>query len=358
LQHEKNGVRLISWSPSSGEESLMLPEMSTALSTNDLRQLAMIMEPLCNSYCAQDRIKDAEAVSRQVLRMRESACGQDSEEVRGSMAQLAYVHMAGSEYDAAIEIYNKLLDSDLGSVRMRADSLLSRALCYDITGKADAAAADFKKARRLYKEYLKTSPDDMRIQWLVEDVDYQLVRKSSFGVRGKDYLAAVDRHLWKKEQSPLKVYIDDSSDTGFDAPLRARLKTAFQQWLPENSKMWLQYTAVDNADEANIVIARVDNFDDLPSGAGGQTTYEYNEEGNPASGVKKVIIRMFCASPAADQLTARTIDRLYSLCLHEIGHALGLDGHSPNGQDIMYWKAPGLQLSARDTATLAKLYRK
>ncbi len=49
-------------------------------------------------------------------------------------------------------------------------------------------------------------------------------------------------------------------------------------------------------------------------------------------------------------------DRLYNLALHECGHALGLGGHSPSGLDIMYWKAPILRLSARDQATMRRMY--
>jgi len=357
LQTEKKGVHLVAWSPGSGGKSLMLPELSSALSSNDLRQLAIVVEPLCNAYCAQDRIPEAESVIREVIAIKESATGQDSQDVRGSLAQLAWVLQQGTKYGEAIAVYNNLLADDGTPIRMRADSLLSRAICYDLTGSASEALNDFKEARRLYHQYLKTSVDDMRIQWLVEDIEYQLARKSSFGVDGKNYLAAVDKHPWKKEQSPLKICIDDRSDTGFDAPLRERFKTAFEQWLPPGSKMWLKYCLVDNADDANILISRVNSFDDLPSGAGGQTTYEYNEEARPASGVKKVIIRMFCPAREAANLTPRTIDRLYSLCLHEIGHALGLDGHSPNGVDIMYWKSASLKLSDRDQATLAKLYR-
>jgi hypothetical protein len=140
--------------------------------------------------------------------------------------------------------------------------------------------------------------------------------------------------------------------------MKNRFVTAFTQWMPEESDGKLHYKLVSDPDDANIVVSRVNSFDDLPSGAGGQTTYDYNQEGQPSSGVKKVSIRMFCPSHNSQDLTQRTKDKLYSLCLHEIGHALGLDGHSPNGLDIMYWKSASLELSARDRATIAKLYKR
>jgi predicted Zn-dependent protease len=50
---------------------------------------------------------------------------------------------------------------------------------------------------------------------------------------------------------------------------------------------------------------------------------------------------------------------IYATVLHEMGHALGLGGHSPDPSDIMYPSASRTAtegLSARDRATLRELY--
>jgi tetratricopeptide (TPR) repeat protein len=48
------------------------------------------------------------------------------------------------------------------------------------------------------------------------------------------------------------------------------------------------------------------------------------------------------------------------LCIHELGHALGIEGHSLSPKDIMFSMLPynfeNLKLSARDGKTLRKLY--
>ena len=71
--------------------------------------------------------------------------------------------------------------------------------------------------------------------------------------------------------------------------------------------------------------------------------------------------------------TQVSVEDLHRTLLHEMGHALGIGGHSPNPEDIMYpWRdaAPGSiaegwvlpskskSLTERDRETLRKLYAK
>jgi len=53
-----------------------------------------------------------------------------------------------------------------------------------------------------------------------------------------------------------------------------------------------------------------------------------------------------------------SLDDLYHTVLHEMGHALGLGGHSPAQGDVMYWRVSGKAsgLTARDRETLRLLY--
>lgn len=59
--------------------------------------------------------------------------------------------------------------------------------------------------------------------------------------------------------------------------------------------------------------------------------------------------------------SAADLSDVYGTMLHEMGHALGMGGHSPEPTDIMYpYIQPQLEpgLSERDRATLRKLYQR
>ncbi len=51
-----------------------------------------------------------------------------------------------------------------------------------------------------------------------------------------------------------------------------------------------------------------------------------------------------------------TYDEMLTASLHELGHAFGLWGHSPNPNDIMSAASEALEPTARDAATLQRLY--
>jgi len=53
---------------------------------------------------------------------------------------------------------------------------------------------------------------------------------------------------------------------------------------------------------------------------------------------------------------ALTHDQMKTVFLHELGHAIGLWGHSKNKLDVMYYAANALQPTSRDISTLKQLY--
>jgi predicted Zn-dependent protease len=86
---------------------------------------------------------------------------------------------------------------------------------------------------------------------------------------------------------------------------------------------------------------------------GGLTEQEsYKEDGK--NYIEKATITIWMTDL---QGSGVAIDKVYSVSLHEIGHALGL-AHSPNPRDIMFFSENGANdMTRRDEATVFQLYQ-
>ncbi|HEX9444969.1 MAG TPA: matrixin family metalloprotease, partial [Candidatus Binatia bacterium] len=87
---------------------------------------------------------------------------------------------------------------------------------------------------------------------------------------------------------------------------------------------------------------------------GGETQVYYQEDGSIlGAGIVILTVPVSRLSPVTDNL-------MRLVALHEVGHALGMLGHSANPADVMFFALPlsddQRELSARDRKTLVRLY--
>lgn len=156
---------------------------------------------------------------------------------------------------------------------------------------------------------------------------------------------------WSIKRFPLRVYI-----AGADAikSYRPEYEEAVRQSIDDWDKATLGQIGlkiVDSADQADITV----NFvDDLHAPALRAEAGKAQLTGN-MDGVNKADVLLLTISPFPDQLMTKDFMRM--IAVHEIGHALGLTGHSPYEEDVMF---PALSnqrgITSRDVATLYKLY--
>ena len=162
-------------------------------------------------------------------------------------------------------------------------------------------------------------------------------------------------------QFPLKVYVDSVT------PENTAANQRFQQWTETARKaiaewnVYLPLQKVAQRDQADILILRLQpqraiklNPDtkkyDIPRAIAAQTNYKFYLTADP------VAIAMRMTMQVSPNFTAVS---LLATIRHELGHALGIWGHSPEAGDALYFSQVSNPpaISQRDINTLKKIYQ-
>ncbi len=174
------------------------------------------------------------------------------------------------------------------------------------------------------------------------------------------YLSSLSGSLrFPKKRLPIAVYIDETAgDTGYLPQYKELLMSCFMQWqaalkdkVPELSFVFVD---ASKKDQAAILCTWTKNRQSMTSDKeDGRANLVIDEEG-----IKSVTLTLLTlAPPGTKELSPNYLSRV---ALHEIGHALGLSGHSPDPADIMFGSITvsdrPVALSSRDIATLSLLY--
>lgn len=162
---------------------------------------------------------------------------------------------------------------------------------------------------------------------------------------------------WNLSQMPISIFIDNPADLkGFRAEYRDMAKLAVANWGKASDGI-LTFTFVDNIDQANIRVTFTQGLDSVKLEKGftaGLSTPYYI--GNI---LKYNNIKLLAHKPDGEGFSN---DEIYNTVLHELGHALGIYGHSNVKGDVMYpvvvieGNVGKIHLSKRDINTIKLLY--
>lgn len=245
-------------------------------------------------------------------------------------------------------------------------------------GSSYQGAGKYVDAVRTFEQYLERfadAPKRAEIQSLVANMKMEIARQNA--VRGaqqstnsgpasgtdNDYFvySIPDTIMkWSKDELPIKVFLPTdqqaSSVDGYLPEYGQALRNAFSAWA-EASKGAVSFKFVPQPQEANIECHWVSDPSKVHALSEGG---DANIIANVGRGLQHVNITLLTHT-AATTSPSGTLNTIAAVTLHEVGHSLGITGHSPDPADIMYGSVTDTgksrHLTARDMNTLVHLYR-
>lgn len=215
------------------------------------------------------------------------------------------------------------------------------------------------EAVQAYKKFQQMKPDDIRNQQygalisVLEDEAKKVSQKKTEQCSGDNYLAAVaGSNLLKWNLAkPISVFVKDGTSVpGYRTEYEESLRQAFDEWTQATDGK-IRFAFIQDPSVAQMSVVWTDDLHApaMTAEAGvAKTAFG-------ANGIESAEILLLTLDPLKDGPLGK--NRLFNTCLHEIGHALGLQGHSPHQEDIMSSTLIVQQgLSPRDVRTINALY--
>ncbi len=241
----------------------------------------------------------------------------------------------------------------------RSAAWINLASTFQLDGQLKAALVTYSEyANRFPKEPLARKAQEIASHLDHEVKEQAAVAGADGGRTGPDYFVYASHTSgavrWTDQPSKIKVYVQPSSGVpGYKQEYDGFCAEAFRQWA-EASKDRVAFEFIKKPEGADIDWVWTNDASKVSSVAeGGETNVTYD-----GSKIKHATVTVLTTNPAMN--SPLSPNQIRAVSLHEIGHAIGLIGHSPKPQDIMFCSMPPAMskptLSVRDVHTIEKLY--
>lgn len=182
---------------------------------------------------------------------------------------------------------------------------------------------------------------------------------------GDNYIEQVplDKGIIRWSDFPIKFIITNNDNINIPQYYTEEITKAFSQW--QNSTGFIKFEQTQNLSDANIIV----KISQIPSNICSDGVCRYivgftvpNIKGNI---LKDMTITLYATDPNKNFFSDK---ELFNTILHEIGHALGIMGHSYSSEDLMYmssenntfytpYRSSFQYLSSKDINTVELLYK-
>ncbi len=262
-------------------------------------------------------------------------------------------------------------------------------LAYQNSGNLDRAISEFNQALRLrpsmpeatlniagcfqslgrtqeaigwYDKFIRENPaaaESTQVKDVVEALKAAAQRPGS-DPRLPDYLSGVTQEgtfRWPVKKLPIKIYIDSGAGVeGFRDSFRSLLIQSLDAWM-QACQGRLSYVLVDDPKQCDVLCTWTSNPAEV-SESGTQSERGMAHVFVHGSDITRATLKIL-TRPMIEEGTLSDED-FKKACLHEVGHVLGLQGHSTNNHDVMFFTVDTSTvwpvLSKRDKLTINRLY--
>jgi tetratricopeptide (TPR) repeat protein len=236
---------------------------------------------------------------------------------------MAYTHL--NRFDEARDAFDRVLQMSVPASKL---AVMARNNINFVTKQQITLASNSGKAAQVLSASLSRSSKDNYLTYVL------------YG--GKVVHFATNR-------MPLKVFISDGRGVpSWNSGMKEAVTYAMKTWRAATHNR-VYFAQVFNEANADIIVHWQKNFSDGVLGV------------SPLQTVGNAIVQsdVNLASYYPDTNAPIPLEGLKAIAVHELGHAIGLRGHSPNPDDIMFYSATRRQntLSQRDINTIGMLYK-